>query len=135
MLIKIHIEHWTTEIKHEWLKLYFNITNLKGYDCRREAFIRIRGGNDNADSREDQLAHLHRGQIDCRNYACHRLDIHLLLKIGLGLPGPAIDYQDALVPGDAHGMDMAAVQNGWRTGEDIMILMLRRDGDAAAVDR
>jgi len=100
-------------------------------DCRREAFALIRKAN----SREDQLAHLHRGQIDSRNYACHRLDIHLLLKIGLGLPGPAIDYQDALVPGDAHGMDMAAVQYGRWTGDDIMILMLRRDGYATAIDR
>ena len=100
-------------------------------DCRREAFALIRKAN----SREDQLAHLHRGQIDSRNYACHRLDIHLLLKIGLGLPGPTIDYQDALVPGDAHGMYMAAVQYGRWTGDDIMILMLRRDGYTTAIDR
>ena len=132
MLIKIHIEHWTTEIKHERLKLYFNITNIRGKkDCRREAFALIR----KAGSREDQLAYLHRGQIDSWNHPCHRLNIHLLLKICLGLPGPAIDYKDAFVPGDAHGMDMAAVQNGRRTGDDIMILMLRRDGYAAAVDR
>ena len=100
-------------------------------DCRHEAFALIR----KADSREDKLAYLHRGQIDSRNHACHRLNIHLLLKIGLGLPGPAIDYQDALVPGYAHGVDMAAMQYGWRTGDDIMILMLRRDGYPAAVDR
>ena len=100
-------------------------------DCRREAFALIRKAN----SREDQLAHLHRGQIDSRNYACHRLDIHLLRKIGLGLPGPAIDHQDTLVPSDAHGMYMAAVQNGRRTGDDIMILVLRRNGYAAAVNR
>ncbi len=97
----------------------------------RDAFPWMR----KADSGEDQLAHLHRSQIDSWNHTCYRLDVHLLLKIGLGLPGAAIDHQHALVPGYAHGVDMAAMQYGWRTGDDIMILMLRRDGYPAAIDR
>ena len=84
---------------------------------------------------EDQLSDLHSSQVDNWHHRRHRLDIHLLLKISLRLPCSAIDHSHTLVPGNPHGMNVSAVQYGRRPGYDIMILMLRSDGNSTAVDR
>jgi len=76
---------------------------------------------------------LHGCQIDNGNHRWYGLDVHLLLKIGLRLPGSTIYHCHSLylaIPPCAH------VRNaGWQgPGDDIMVFMLWRNGYAAAVN-
>lgn len=64
-----------------------------------------------------ELADLHRGQVDNRRYSTDRLNVHLLLEIGLRLPGATVYHCHPLVAGDSHSVDMPAME--YRRGREM----------------
>ena len=127
---QVYLPQMIDEIKNLQIIIKYD-TIYKNYICL--AFIYILNFIELALC-EDQLANLHGCQIDNRNHRRDGLNVHLLLKIGLRLPGAAIYHCHALVPGDADGVNMSAMQDGRRPGDDIMVFMLRCNGYATAVN-
>ena len=54
---------------------------------------------------------LHTLQIDDDRLAGCRVDVHLLLEGGLGLPGAGVHGKDTAVPGDTTDMDMPGMED------------------------